>query len=344
MSNAAVTQLSPAFNASGPAKERLEKALENGYVITTGQQPGLFGGPLYTLYKALSALAIADELQKKGGVPVAPVFWAATDDSDFEEASSVHTPDGEKIEIQPAGAVGTVLAEMPLGDISQQLEKLRKASEPVKDEVPLVAVQNSYVRSATIGGAYVSLLRAILEPLGIAVLDSFNKAVRQAAFPTLSQALAQADEIAEALERKNAEIESAGKTVQVPEVKGLSLVFNRQDNRRRRVPIKGARKVLRDAYPGDFTWNVLLRPVIERQILPTRLYIAGPSEMAYFEQSQAVAQAMGLEQPVAAPRWSDGTERERTVNYIPLMANRGQAYMDEIMPKIREHATMVVNG
>ena len=95
-----LTKLGPAFAVTGKAKERLEAAANGrGVVVTTGQQPGLFGGPVYTLSKALSALALADSLQEITGVPVAPVFWAATDDTDFREASStiVSVPGGAQL-------------------------------------------------------------------------------------------------------------------------------------------------------------------------------------------------------------------------------------------------------
>ncbi|MGK2963268.1 MAG: bacillithiol biosynthesis protein BshC, partial [Gemmatimonadaceae bacterium] len=91
-----LSALRPAFGTGGAAAARLEAAAVSGVVVTAGQQPGLFGGPLYTWWKALSALALADALEKSIGMPVAPVFWAATDDSDFAEASStvLATPDG----------------------------------------------------------------------------------------------------------------------------------------------------------------------------------------------------------------------------------------------------------
>ncbi|MEP6857944.1 MAG: bacillithiol biosynthesis BshC, partial [Gemmatimonadales bacterium] len=95
-----VKPLAPAFDATGNAKMRLDSvAGGKGVVVTTGQQPGLFGGPVYTLSKALSALAFADLLQDATGIPVAPVFWAATDDTDFKEASStaISIPGGAQL-------------------------------------------------------------------------------------------------------------------------------------------------------------------------------------------------------------------------------------------------------
>src|SRR6478672_3971348 len=112
-------QLAPAFEATGDAAKRLARSANGkGIVVTTGQQPGLFGGPVYTLSKALSALALAERLESECGVPVAPVFWAATDDADFAEASStaVAVPGGaERLALMPAVAHPLPMSRMPLG-------------------------------------------------------------------------------------------------------------------------------------------------------------------------------------------------------------------------------------
>ncbi|HXN75977.1 MAG TPA: bacillithiol biosynthesis BshC, partial [Gemmatimonadaceae bacterium] len=123
-----LARLAPAFEATGRANERLEaSSTGRGVVVTTGQQPGLFGGPVYTLSKALSALAVADSLQEATGIPVAPVFWSATDDTDFKEASStvVSIPGGAQLlRIDHVQPLGQTMVAMPLGDVSAQLEAL----------------------------------------------------------------------------------------------------------------------------------------------------------------------------------------------------------------------------
>jgi hypothetical protein len=112
-------KLSPAFEATGKARERLDAAARGrGVVVTTGQQPGLFGGPIYTISKALSALALADSLQEASGIPVAPVFWAATDDTVFKEASStvVSVSGGAQLlRFDHPERLGLPMASMPLG-------------------------------------------------------------------------------------------------------------------------------------------------------------------------------------------------------------------------------------
>ena len=222
--------LRPAFGSSlhSAAAKRLERAAAEGVVVTTGQQPGLFGGPAYTLTKALSALALANELTEQLGVPVAPVFWAATDDSDWMEAAVTHVigRDGlERLALEGPPTDGVAMADVPLGDVSVQRASLRAACGSVADHLVLDLIDSAYDEHATIGSAYVSWLRSMLEPLGISVLDASHQALRQASHATLCRALQHATAIDVALRDRNAEIEAAGFLPQVETVDGLSLVF-----------------------------------------------------------------------------------------------------------------------
>jgi bacillithiol biosynthesis cysteine-adding enzyme BshC len=300
-----VARLEPAFASTGKAKERLDAvAGGRGAVVTTGQQPGLFGGPVYTISKALSALAFADSLQEITGVPVAPVFWAATDDTDFREASStiVSVPGGAQLlRFDHPAPLGLPMASMPLGDVSVQLEALKRAAGSAIDTTPIELLERFYTSDATVGGAYVSFLRELFAPLGIAVIDASHPATRAAAHPVLTRALERASEIADAVTARNQEIEAAGFTPQVQDVPGLSLVFSSSSGSRKRIPIKSAAK---KAAADDLGPNVLLRPVIERAILPTATYIGGPAEIGYFAQIGPIAEFLGVSRPAILPRWS----------------------------------------
>jgi bacillithiol biosynthesis cysteine-adding enzyme BshC len=300
-------QLSPAFNARGPAAARLERAASSGFAVTAGQQPGLFGGPLYTWWKALSALALADRLEAETGLPVVPVFWAATDDSDYAEAAStmVWTNSGaEKIALPPMEDTGRALAEIPIGDVSAQLARLEAATGSGLNADVLNIVQQAYSPDHTIGSAYLELLRKVLEPLGIAVVDAAHPSLREAAFPVLEQALTHSQEIEDALYARSADMKSQKLSAQVKVVKGRSLVFAVDNGERERVKIKDATSVADSAKPGTLGPNVLLRPIVERSIIPTVAYIGGPAEVAYFAQVSAVADAMNTVRPVVIPRWS----------------------------------------
>ena len=295
--------LAPAFAASGNAAARLATvAGGRGIVVTTGQQPGLFGGPIYTWSKALSALALADALERASGMPVAPVFWAATYDADFAEAAVTFVANDGDVErlamARPAGDARR-LNDTRLGDVSALADELERASGAAADHGVLEQMRAAYAPSATVGSAYVRLLRSVLEPLGIAVLDAGHPCVTAASAPPLRSALASAKAVDAGLLEREQAMRAAGFEPKVPHVKGLSLVFQVDDGVRRRIPIAEA------AGAADATLepNVLLRPVVERAILPTAAYIAGPGEIAYFAQVSAVASALALAPPVAVPRW-----------------------------------------
>ena len=300
----ALQTLGRAIRATGPAAENLERVRrENGVFVTTGQQPGLFGGPVYTWSKALSALAFAEELEQSTGIPAAAVFWAATDDADAAEASStvVALPGAaERLAATVAAPEGTPMYDAPLGDVSALIARLAAAAGGGAFPHALGAVEAAYAPSATVGGAFVDLLANILNPLGIAVLDAGDERVRVAAAPVTAAAIDRAADVARALSERGTAIRAAGFAPQVAEMNDLALVFERRDGVKMRLRADAGRRPA----PETLSPNVLLRPIVERAILPTAAYMAGPGEIAYFAQVSAVAAALGVEQPLALPRWS----------------------------------------
>lgn len=299
--------LRPALAASGAAAERIERvAAARGVVVTTGQQPGLFGGPGYTWLKAFTAIALADRIEHVTGIPAVPVFWAACDDADFVEASFTTValgPECRRITMEQAGEDGLVMGEMPLGDVSSALDAFLEATRSAPHRGIVEAARAAYSPGATVGSAYVRLLRHVLEPMGMPVLDAWHPALRGAARPTLVEALARAAVIDESVSMRTVSIERAGYRAQVARVPRLSLVFRGVDGKKERIPLAHAA----DAARRDdvvLSANVLLRPVVERRVLPTVAYVGGPGEVAYFAQVGAVAEAMSAPTPLIVPRWS----------------------------------------
>lgn len=310
-----LTPLEAAFAATGAAADRLTRAAAGGVVVTTGQQPGLFGGPAYTFSKAMSALALADALESALGLPVAPVFWAASDDADWMEAAVTHVATARGLataQLSGPATDGVAMSEVPLGDLTAARAILAQACGSAAHASVLELIDTAYVPHATIGGAYLQLLRALLEPLGIAVLDASHPALRAAADPFLRNALRRAGAVQSALQARTLAITAAGYSPQVDVVDGLSLVFRTQlesvggtaQRTRQRIPLEAATAAMREAEVGTLGANVLLRPVLERALLPTVCYLAGPGEYAYFAQVGPVAEALDAAAPVAAPRWA----------------------------------------
>jgi bacillithiol biosynthesis cysteine-adding enzyme BshC len=297
--------LAPALGAGAARVAQL--AAEGGVVVTTGQQPGLLGGPLYTLHKALTARALAAAIERATGVRAMAVFWAATDDADIEEARMVMVagPAGAVHFAGPANGVdGQVMATRPLGDVRAAVLAAITAAGGDADPALLRALEAAYVDSHTVGDAYVTLLRALLEPLGVSVLDAYHLATRTAATPHLVRALAGAADVAHAVHARDLAITVAGYSTQVAEVEGLSLVFALTDGIKQRIPLAEAAARASSAAPGSLSANVLLRPVLEAALMPTVAYVAGPGELSYFAQATAVAGALGMRAPLGVPRWS----------------------------------------
>jgi bacillithiol synthase len=292
----------------GAARSRLERTVAaRGIVVTTGQQPGPFGGPLYTLAKALTALGLAETLERELGVPVAPIFWAATDDADFAEASVTYAADADglhKLAIGDPPPPGTPMSRAPLHNMAPVLGQLRTSCGSAA-HAEYFELARAFEDGRTVGDAYVALLRELLAPLGISVLDSSNAVFQQAARPVLVEALSHAPVIAASVAERTAAIRRLGFDPQVEDDRGLSLVFAIEGGVKRRLTIAEAREFAeRAGTDAVLAPNVLLRPLVERELLPTVAYVAGPGELAYFTQSNAVAAALDRSPLVAVPRWS----------------------------------------
>ncbi|HEU4995872.1 MAG TPA: bacillithiol biosynthesis BshC [Gemmatimonadaceae bacterium] len=300
--------LRPAIEPSGSAATRLDRvAAENGVVVTTGQQAGLFGGPLYTLAKALTALTLADTIEQELGVPAAPVFWAATDDADFLEASvaSVADADGlHTLRLTDAPPPGMPMSGAPLPDMHALLEQLRRSCGSAAFAEYYEYARVAFTRQRTLGDAYVQMLRALLGELGVAVMDSSHPAYLRAARPILFEALQRAGDINAATTERAAAIRQLGFEPQVEDDRGLSLVFALEKGVKRRLTLDEAERVAAGKPDMPLAPNVLLRPVTERSIFPTVAYVAGPGELAYLTQSNVVAAALDRDPVVGVPRWS----------------------------------------
>jgi uncharacterized protein YllA (UPF0747 family) len=144
----------------------------------------------------------------------------------------------------------------------------------------------------------------MFEPLGVSVLDAAHPAVRSAAHPLLVRALEEGEAVEAALAERVSAIKATGHSAQVKNVAERTLVFSESNGKRDRVLLRDATDAAARAVEGSLGPNVLLRPIVERSILPTAAYLGGPAEVAYFAQVTAVSDALDVPAPVVLPRWS----------------------------------------
>ncbi len=308
------------------AKERLAAFVEKrGFVVTTGQQPGLFGGPLYGLYKGLTAAALARRLESALGRPVLPVFWIASEDHDWDEARSTHLIDVEnelhQISLPPADWGDRPLYRIPAGPkVTDALTRL-VALMPETEFLPRWRdlLERAYAPERTLPEAYEDVLDALLGPAGVFLVQSHQPDLKMRALPLLLSELAQSDAREAALAENGASIEAAGFDLQVPLIEGATNVFVQKEERRERIfrddgsfRLRGSEEkfsfdeieTLATRTPSSLSPNVLLRPVVESYLFPTLSYVAGPGETSYLPQTAPVFAGHGMEMPVVHPRMS----------------------------------------
>ena len=321
-------RLLPALIA-GPGQDALRERLAapDVLVVTTGQQPALFTGPLYTIHKALSAAALARVLSARWGRPVVPIFWVAGDDHDFNEANHAAwlTADGavrvERLPDRPPEAALRPMTREPLGPgVAHALAALAGDLAQLEEREPVLRWLGAHYRpEATVASAGGAALAELLAPLGVLCLDGGHPAIKAAGAPILRRALEDADGVEAALVARAAALRAAGEDAGVTVGDGATLVMLESEMERDRLVRDGAGFMTRrggeryslaqlvamlERDPARLSANVLLRPVVERSALHSVAYVAGPGELRYLKLADAVFQQLGVTPQLPMPRWS----------------------------------------
>ncbi len=288
----------------GPGRDRLADG--DVLTVTTGQQPGLFTGPLFTVYKALSAMALARRLEREAKRPVVPVFWVAGDDHDFAEAN--HTAF-----LNTAGDLATIVLrqrppDAPLSPLARERcgEEVRRALDELRAGTPetefkagvLEWLERCYRPEATLADAFAAALAALLGAQGLVVLRIHDPSAKRAAAPWVLKGLdvtlpdgytpvfVEARLGRDRLERRGG---------------SDAFVTRRSGERFTRADLE---RIGREA-PERLSPNVLLRPAVEAALLPTVAYAAGPAELKYLPDAAPLYDALGgVARQAAVPRWS----------------------------------------
>ena len=312
------------------AREAHLRALAAGdtAAVVTGQQVGLFLGPLYTFYKAASAIAMARALEAESGVRCVPLFWLQTEDHDFAEIASCQVAGGDGAPVTLALAderpeeARVSVAHRRLGpEVGSLVDALGAAlaAAPAAAEVTAL-VRAHYVAGRRLADAFAGLLAALFADEGLLVFDPREARVARAAAPLYARALDRAASIEAGLRARGAALEAAGFDEQIPVREGCALLFFHPGGaegprfRLRRDGqvwgLAGAGETLDDvvvrraleADPLRLSSSALLRPLVQDALLPAAAYVGGPAEVSYFAQLGPVYDQLGLPQPLVAPR------------------------------------------
>jgi bacillithiol biosynthesis cysteine-adding enzyme BshC len=274
---------------------------------------GLFSGPCYTIYKALTAARLARQLTASG-IPAVPVFWLATEDHDFDEVNHCWVFDARNQPLKLALS-GDNSARRPVGTIPIEqppIAELRRAIAglPFGEEIAAL-IEQAYVPGRSMGEAFAALLGQVLASEGLLFFDPMHPASRCLAAPMLAEAVRHGSDLAAALLERGRELTSAGYHVQVHFEAQTSLVFLLENGKRlalrrdgndysadgRRFPAAELADRAESLSP-----NALLRPVVQDSMLPTVAYVGGRAELAYLAQSQVLYRGLAGRMPVEVSR------------------------------------------
>jgi len=311
------------LDASAKVLENIARLRAGASAVVTGQQVGLFGGPLFSIFKALSAVKLAEHATRSG-IDCVPVFWLATEDHDLAEVNQVSIPglDGSLQKLTapvtgaPDGPVGTLRLDPGIEAVVEAASGLLGPSE-ISD-----FLREAYRPGEPLGSAFARLFTRLFADWGVILLDAADPELHSVAQPIYQAAIERAVELDEALLARGKALEAAGYHQQVKVTPSSTLLFTLRNGARvpvhRRVTGSGNTEFLIDeerisqtellsrvtSSPQDFSGNALLRPVIQDFLLPTLAYTGGSAEVAYFAQAAVVYKALlGRITPIV-PRFS----------------------------------------
>jgi len=313
-------------NPSTNAAAALEALSGGAGVVVTGQQVGLFGGPLFTPFKAATALARAREATA-GGRPHAAIFWLATEDHDFAEINHVTFPLRRELctlTYAAAPEAARPVGGMVLDDSITPL--VEQAAELLGDSEAMEALAAAYKPGRTLAQAFAEFYIRVFAAQGLLTLDASGREFHRTGAPVLRAAIERADELHAALLERNKELEAASYHAQVAVGPQSSLLFLIDERTGARVALKrlipstqepnglwqagrqsySAADMLGilDAEPERISPSALLRPVFQDFLLSTSVLVGGPAEIAYFAQSAVLYERiLGRLTPVL-PRFS----------------------------------------
>lgn len=346
---------------SAEARDRLDRIRDgDGLVVTTGQQAGLFTGPLYTVYKTLTAVRLARTLEKVLDRPVAPLFWIASDDHDWAEVNHAHLLDRRnrlrRIETEgEPGEPPRSMARRRLGPgVEAAVAELARVLPDTEFSRELLeTVARAYRPERSVADAFGELIATLFQRFDLLLVDPSHPAVKRRAATVIERELAHAEEHGERLAEQTRRLEDAGYARQAPVLAGATNVFYEDERGRERVlrtadgwRLRRTRRILGESElrgrleeePERFSPNVFLRPVVEAAVFPTVGYVAGPGELGYYAQIGCLYEAHGIGMPLIFPRAGVTLIEEK----IRKVLDKFDLEPDDLRPPLHEVAARVL--
>lgn len=304
-----LTEINSPFHPHPAAMDNIRRLGQDGALaMVTGQQLTVFGGPMFTMYKLITAIVMARQVESATGKPVVPVFWMADEDSDYAEIAGIGFPSKGQWysdSLAPESSIPHSAGYLNVGtDIERLLASVDDALTPGDHhDAILTLLRNAYHPAATHPAAFGSLLTQLFSKHGLVLAGTTSTSAKKLLAPVMIRYAERHDRCRQALETTSADI--AARYHAQATVSG-TLLFEHSPTKGR-VKIEAITPDLVErirATPELFSPNVFLRPILQDTLLPTLAYIGGPGEIAYYAQMRAFYDVMDCPMPVILPRFS----------------------------------------
>jgi uncharacterized protein YllA (UPF0747 family) len=281
----------------------IQKLAAGAVAVITGQQPGLFTGPNYTILKALTVIKLAKAVDALG-VPAVPVFWVAAEDHDYQEIESASVLDRDsgltQVRVDLSNPEASPVGWLQFGDDVSTARAKMLPSLPQSEFVPEVEqiLESFYKPGVSPVDAFLGMLAKLFEGTGLIVANPLDAELRKLARPTLIQAVRQNAAMRAAVLARSRALSESGYHEQVKVDNNFTGLFAYRGK---------SRQALRPEELHEdmaLSANVLLRPAMQDALFPTAAYVGGPAEIAYFAQAAAVYEVLRRPMPPVFPRIS----------------------------------------
>lgn len=284
------------LSASSLVQQQIESlSQENTFTVVTAHQPSLFTGPLYFIYKIISAINLAKQLNEKyTDSHVVPVFVIGGEDHDFEEINHLHLFNKEVVwENEASGAVGQ-MSTHTLQSALQEVKDILGTSENAK--AIYAKLEDCYTKHKKYGAATQAFVHELFKADGLVVFNMNHPKLKSAFVPYIKQEIFEQPSQA-IIEQTQEKLSTLGFGSQATP-RAINFFYLQDQLRARIVEEDGIYKVLDtdiqfskaemeaeiEQHPERFSPNVVMRPIYQEVILPNLAYIGGGGELAYWQE------------------------------------------------------------
>lgn len=355
----------------GPETEENIRMLgrKDAVVVVTGQQAGVFTGPLYTIYKTISVIQLARQKSRELGVPVIPVFWVASEDHDFNEINHLDLINSQGrmerlvLEEEPQGKYS--VGDIPVTEaVFKMIERLAEETNPAEWKDGYIEQLKTYARQAdNLADWFARIMMGFFGQYGLVIINPMLPGIRQILAPLYGQFIMAAEEVNGALHKGQQKVIAMGFEPQVDKAPEHLHLFRYIDGERLPIlkeesgySVRGhdlvwtGEELVAAARenPEQFSPNVVLRPVAQDFIMPLLAYVAGPGEISYYALYKEIYPLFNMSMPVIYPRANvtlmEGNIGKLMKKYRLNMSDVTAGLEDKLRDLLKEIAEVDIEG